>query len=103
MRLEEMDETALWDCVNRGRQNGWVFSRLKTLERCLRQHYMSENTCRRSMIKGRGPREKMPEILRQAVREAATNAFAHMDWMLGGVVLGLAKDGPSRTADAVRA
>lgn len=141
--IEDVDEAALWDFVERGRQNGRILSKFETSVDVLEafglmsgaeltnaaavlfcpsqdvrlkmavfenhartevldlqqvqgtvfslidaaEHYVLANTRRRLIIKDGGPREEVPEIPRQAVREAVTNAFAHMDWTLGGAVL----------------
>lgn len=42
--------------------------------------YILNNTRRRIVIKGPGPRDEIPEIPREAVREALLNAYCHMDW-----------------------
>lgn len=141
--IEDVDEAALWDFVERDRQNGRILSKFDTSVDVLEafglmsgaeltnaaavlfcpsqdvrlkmavfenhartevldlqqvqgtvfslidaaERYVLANTRRRLIIKDGGPREEVPEIPRQAVREAVTNAFAHMDWTLGGAVL----------------
>lgn len=42
--------------------------------------YILNNTRRRIVSKGPGPRDKIPKIPREAVREALLNACCHMDW-----------------------
>lgn len=42
--------------------------------------YILNNTRRRLVIEGPGPRDEIPEIPREAVREALYNAYCHMDW-----------------------
>lgn len=42
--------------------------------------YILNNTRRRIVIEGPGPRDEIPEIPREAVREALFNAYCHMDW-----------------------
>lgn len=42
--------------------------------------YILNNTRRRIVIKGPGPRDEIPEIPREAVREALLNAYCHIDW-----------------------
>ena len=44
------------------------------------QLYILTNTRRRFVIDGPGPREEVPELPPDAVREAVINAFAHRDW-----------------------
>ncbi|MCH3942391.1 MAG: hypothetical protein LKE37_01525 [Atopobiaceae bacterium] len=39
------------------------------------------NTRRRFITSGDGPREEIPEIPTKAVREALMNAYAHRDWL----------------------
>lgn len=44
------------------------------------QLYILTNTRHRFVIDGPGPREEVPELPPDAVREAVINAFAHRDW-----------------------
>ena len=39
--------------------------------------YILNNTRRRIVIKGPGPRDKIPKIPREAVREALLNTYCH--------------------------
>ncbi len=48
--------------------------------------YILNNTRRRFVIKDSGPRDEIPEIPVEAVREALMNAFAHRDWSSAGSV-----------------
>lgn len=48
--------------------------------------YILNNTRRRFIITGDGPREEVPEIPRSAVREILFNAFVHRDWVSLGCV-----------------
>lgn len=43
--------------------------------------YILNNTRRRFITSGDGPREEIPEIPTKAVREALMNAYAHRDWL----------------------
>ena len=49
--------------------------------------YILNNTRRRIVIKGPGPRDEIPEIPREAIREAMLNAYCHMDWTQRGFVV----------------
>ena len=49
--------------------------------------YILNNTRRRLVIEGPGPREEIPEIPREAVREALYNAYCHMDWTVWDCVM----------------
>lgn len=42
--------------------------------------YILNNMRRRIVIKGPGPRDEIPKIPREAVREALLNAHCHIDW-----------------------
>ena len=44
------------------------------------EFYILNNTRRRFLITGNGPREEIPELPRDAVHEALMNAFVHRDW-----------------------
>ena len=50
------------------------------------EHYILVNTRRRFVIEGGGPREEIPELPQDAVREVLFNAFAHRDRISRGVV-----------------
>ena len=50
------------------------------------QTYILNNTRRRFVIKGMGPREEIPEIPTDAVREILINAYTHRDWLSSGCV-----------------
>lgn len=56
-------------------ESGTVFDLVRKAEL-----YILNNTRRRFVIKGGGPREEIPEIPQEAVREAVFNAYCHMDW-----------------------
>ena len=43
--------------------------------------YILNNTRRRFITSGDGPREEVPEIPTKAIREALMNAYAHRDWL----------------------
>ena len=51
------------------------------------QLYILNNTRRRFVIKGVGPRDEVPEIPQEAVKEAVFNAYCHMDWTRWDCVL----------------
>jgi ATP-dependent DNA helicase RecG len=44
------------------------------------RNYILNNTRRRFVISGAGPREEVPELPEEAVREVLVNAYAHRDW-----------------------
>lgn len=54
---------------------GTVFDLVRKAE-----FYILNNTRRRFLITGNGPREEIPELPRDAVHEALMNAFVHRDW-----------------------
>ena len=82
LKMAVFESHARTEVLDLQQVQGTVFSLIDAAER-----YVLANTRRRLIIKDGGPREEVPEIPRQAVREAVTNAFAHMDWTLGGAVL----------------
>ena len=57
-------------------EQGTLFQLVRSAE-----HYILVNTRRRFVITGNGPREEVPELPREAVREVLFNAFAHRDWL----------------------
>ena len=50
------------------------------------ERYILVNTRRRFVIEGGGPREEIPELPQDAVREVLFNAFAHCDRISRGIV-----------------
>lgn len=48
--------------------------------------YVLNNTRRRLVIDGAGPRREVPELPAAAIREALVNAFVHRDWARGACV-----------------
>lgn len=63
-------------------ESGTVFDLVRKAEL-----YILNNTRRRFVIKGGGPREEIPEIPQEAVREAVFNAYCHMDWTVWDCVV----------------
>ena len=55
-------------------EHGTLFALVREAE-----HYILMNTRRRFVIRGTGPREEIPELPPEAVREALYNAFTHRD------------------------
>ena len=62
-------------------ETGTLFELVRKAER-----YILVNTRRRFVIEGGGPREEIPELPQEAVREVLFNAFAHRDRISRGVV-----------------
>lgn len=52
----------------------------------LAERYVFSNVRRRLVIKGGATREEVPEIPREAIREAIANAFCHRDYTVGFAV-----------------
>ena len=62
-------------------ERGTLFQLVREAER-----YILLNTRRRFVIRGGGPREELPELPPEAVREALYNAFTHRDRLSGACV-----------------
>lgn len=52
----------------------------------LAERYAFSNVRRKLVIKGKAAREEIPEIPREAIREAIANAFCHRDYTVGSAV-----------------
>lgn len=52
----------------------------------LAERYAFSNVRRKLVIKGEAAREEIPEIPREAIREAIANAFCHRDYNHGSAV-----------------
>lgn len=62
-------------------ESGTLFELVRKAER-----YILVNTRRRFVIEGGGPREEIPELPQEAVREVLFNAYGHRDWISRGCV-----------------
>lgn len=62
-------------------ESGTLFELVRKAE-----HYILVNTRRRFVIEGGGPREEIPELPQEAVREVLFNAYGHRDWISRGCV-----------------
>ena len=62
-------------------ESGTIFELVRKAE-----HYILVNTRRRFVIEGGGPREEVPELPPEAVKEVLFNAYAHRDPISRGVV-----------------
>ena len=70
--LESHTRTEILDLQQ---ESGTIFDLVRKAE-----FYILNNTRRRFLITGNGPREEIPELPRDAVHEALMNAFVHRDW-----------------------
>lgn len=80
-RFDKLQDHARTEILDLHQERGTVFDLIEKGEA-----YILNNTRRRFVIDGAGPRREVPELPAAAVREALVNAFVHRDWTRGACV-----------------
>ena len=81
LKMGVLGSHARTEILDLHQEKGTLFQLVRNAEM-----YILNNTRRRFVITGEGPREEIPELPRTAVREVLFNAFTHRDWLSQGSV-----------------